>query len=294
MSAIRPVVTPKPQETRPNTSARLQQAFLSYLNAFQSLPDPPAPADDRRLREKIIRTAQKLPARLIVPPEAADLLKKATDILSAEAILGASAASEQAAAAELRKAIRLAPWSPEATLQLATVLQKLQRVDEAVLNLNLYKLADPAGYTASTDRANPTRAETAAAPPAPKPNALAPAVIHVYFPHAARAAGMKPKLTCDGQSVAELANGRFITLNAAPGFHNFELKGRTAGASFDAGTESYIRIGIEGYPAHFALHVTEPDKAAAEMREKEVVANDANRTFSAECTSANAATKKSK
>jgi tetratricopeptide (TPR) repeat protein len=273
---------------------RFPQAFLAYLSAYQSLPDPPAPADDRRLREKIINSVQKLPASLIVPPEAVEHLKKANDLLDAEKVLGASVATEQAAATELRQAIRSAPWSSEAAFQLATVLQKLQRVDEALLNLTLYKLADPAGYTATASHASPSRAEAPAARTEPEAKKALPAIIHVYFPHAARAAGVKPQLMCDGQTVAELANGRFITLSATPGFHNFEFKGRTTGGSFDAGTESYIRIGIEGYPAHFALHVTAPDKAAAEMLEKEVAPNDANRTFSSECTSANTAPRKSR
>ena len=63
-----------------------------------------------------------------------------------------------------------------------------------------------------------------------EPAAIAPtvAVIYVYFPHASRAAGMKPKLQCDGQHMADLANGRFVVLNAPAGFHNFEFKGQKA------------------------------------------------------------------
>jgi hypothetical protein len=84
-------------------------------------------------------------------------------------------------------------------------------------------------------------------------------------------------------AVAELGNGRFITLQATPGYHNFELKGRQAGASFEGGKEHYIRVGIEGYPAHFALRITDPEQAAGEMREKQVAPNDADRTFSTQC-----------
>ncbi len=91
-------------------------------------------------------------------------------------------------------------------------------------------------------------------------------------------------MLCDGQKVADLAHGRFVVLNAPPGFHNFEFKGKKAAASFEGSKEHYIRVGIEGYPAHFALRITEPAKAAAEMREKELVANEQEHTFSAGCT----------
>jgi tetratricopeptide (TPR) repeat protein len=272
-------------------AGRFQQAFLAYLNAFQSLPDPPAPADDRRLREKIITVVRKLPTRLIVPPEATEHLKKANDLLNAEAVLGESAATQQTAAVELRQAVRVAPWWPDPTFQLATVLQKLQRVDEALLNLNLYKLADPAGYIAAANRANPKKVDTANTDPEPKP--IAPAVIYVYFPHASRAMGVQPKVLCDGQRVADLANGRFIILKPPPGFHNFEFKGQKAAATFEGGREHYIRVGIEGYPAHFALRITNPDQAAAEMREKQVAPNDPERTFSTDCKAAAAMPKRS-
>jgi Tfp pilus assembly protein PilF len=264
-------------------AGRPQEAFLAYLFAFQALPEPPVPADDQRLREKIIGAVQKLSVKPMIPRTARAHVAKADDLLRAEAILGGatSVAAQQAAAAELRQAIRIAPWWTDATFQLATVLQKLQRVDEALLNLNLYKLADPAGYTAAANRAIPTKAGTASIDP--EPRAVAPAVIYVYFPHAARAMGVKPKLLCDGQHVANLANNRFIKLTAAPGSHNFELKGRTANATFTGGLEHYIRVGIEGYPAHAALRLTDPAEATAEMLEKKVSSNDPAQTFGTEC-----------
>ena len=187
----------KPSADRPNRRVGLRKRSSRYLFAFQALPEPPVPADDQRLREKIIGAVQKLNVKPMIPRTARAHLTKAADLLSAEAILGGatSVAAQQAAVAELRQAIRIAPWWTDATFQLATVLQKLQRVDEALLNLNLYKLADPAGYTAAANRAIPTKAGTASIDP--EPRAVAPAVIYVYFPHAARAMGVKPKLSCE-------------------------------------------------------------------------------------------------
>lgn len=263
-------------------AGRSQEAFLAYLNAFQSLPEPPARTDDQRLREKIIGVVQKLDTKPVIPPEAREHLKKANDLLDAAAILGNSGttAAEQRAALELRQAVRSAPWWPDATFQLATVLQKLQRFDEALLNLNLYKLADPVGYAATVDRVNPKSA-VASASTERESKPIAPAVIYVYYPHAVRSMGIKPKVLCDGQHVADLENGRFIVLNVPPGFHRVDFRDQNVSSSFESGRDHYLRGGIEGYPAHLALRLTNPDKAAAEM--KQVSPNDPKRTFSTEC-----------
>jgi tetratricopeptide (TPR) repeat protein len=264
-------------------AGRWQEAFLAYLNAFQALPASPAAADDQRLREKIITAVSHLDSKPLIPDEARAHLKKADDLVAAEALLGGSGsnATQQAAAAELRQAVRSAPWWGDATFMLATVLQKLQRVDEALLNLNLYRLADPQGYAAAAARTAPKNATEAAAAAAPAP--VAPATIHVYWQHTVRSLGMKPKLLCDGHHVADLENGRFIVLNTAPGFHVIEFQGRKVSSTFEGGRTSYVRASIGGYPAHFSLNLVNPDQAPAEIRDKKITPNDAARTFSAEC-----------
>jgi tetratricopeptide (TPR) repeat protein len=276
-------------------AGKFQPAFLAYLNAFQSLPDPAAPADDRRLREKIITIVRKLPASLIVPPEATEHLKKANDLLNAQAVLGGSAATEQAAAVELRQALRAAPWSPDATFQLATVLQKLQRADEALVNLNLYKLADPAGYAATVNRVNPTRSSEIARPEIAREPALVAAVIlNVYWPGSARSFGAPAqKVFCDDQHVAKLSKDRVIVLKGAPGTHSVKFRDSTVTAQFDAGKEYYLRVNIEGFKAHPVLHLADPDTAIAELRERQITPNDAKNTFSAECKAAAAMPKRS-
>ena len=160
--------------------------------------------------------------------------------------------------------------------------------------------ADPAGFAASKPAESPApiggspknveRAERPA--PAAAPAVIAPALIYIYFPHAARGLGVNSKLTCDGQRMADLGNGRFIVLKAAPGFHNFEFKRQKTAASFEGGANHYIRIGIEGYPADFALRITNPEQAAAEMRDKKVMPSDPADVFSAECNSAPAIPKR--
>lgn len=259
---------------------RLQKAFLAYLDAWQLLPGSPSPADDQRLREKIIRVVQKLPAKLIIPPDAAEHMKKANDLEDAEAVLGSagSRAAEQAVA-ELQQAVRIAPWWPDATIRLAKVLQKLQRTDEAVLNLNLYKLEDPAAYAASVNRGNPNSG-------AAKSTSADPAVIYLYRPHIKL--GPKKKLTCDGVQVADLENGRFVRLTAAPGAHDIKFFDAPYSGWFEAGREHYIRFDLG--LSHVARFI-EPEKAKAQMRDEQITANDPKNTFSAECPASGATSK---
>lgn len=156
-------------------AGRFQDAFEAFVSAYQALPEPPSPNDDRRLRDRIIRTAQRLDAVPAIPLAAREHALKADQLLDAEAILGATAgASSQAAVIELRSALRAAPWWAAPTMKLATTLQKLQRVDEALLNLNLYKLADPVGYLETLDRARtPVTTVAPVAPPVSAPLASA-------------------------------------------------------------------------------------------------------------------------
>lgn len=261
-------------------AGRFQDAFLAYLSAIRSLPETAAPAADQRLREKIIRVVKNLEPKPTVPEEARTLLAKADALLAANVVAGALSDEAAAqAAVELRRVLRIAPWWPDAMVKLAIALQRSDRSDEALLYLNLYESTGPGGV-GMAERTTP------AEPPAA---AIAPAVIYVYFPKAARAFGVRSKVLCDGHPVADLAPGRFVTLTAAPGFHHFEFKGRHASSTFQTATDHYIRIGIEGYPAHFALRITEPGKAMNEMREKQLVANEQDKTFSAACGSVSAA-----
>lgn len=292
-SARSPARDPEAAAKAAEAAGRFQDAFLGYLSALQSLPEPPPAAADQRLRERIIAVVEKLEPKPSVPEEARTRLARAEALLGQE-----SAASEMATAqatAELRKAVRLAPWWPEAMVKLATTLQRSGRFDEALINLGLYELADPVGYRAISGPGSPTAvtrpapvaspAAVAAPAPAADPNTAAVAVIYIYFPHAARAMGTKSKVLCDGTKVADLAHEHYIALNAAAGYHNVEFKGRNASGAFEAGRTHYIRVGIEGYPAHFALRIVEAEKAVAEIREKQVLPNEAQNNFSATCTS---------
>ena len=266
-----------------------QQAFVHYLSAYEALPDPAPTADDRRLRERIIDVVRRLNTRPAIPAEAAAHFDKATQLLEAEAVLGAGGtATAEAAATELQRAIRIAPWWPEATFKLAGLEQKLQRVDAALINLNLYKRADPEGYAAATAPKTALPREAAAPRLASRPATavIPPATIYVYWLPTSRSFGKHPKTLCDGQQVAELGAGRFIKLTAPPGAHTIKFYNKDISRSFDSGKEHYVRIDIEGFPAHFALKAVKPEDARAEMEARKITPNDANRTFALECAAA--------
>jgi len=285
-NARRPARDPEAAGQAAELAGRFQDAFLAYLSAIQSLPEPPAPTDDQRLREKIINVVGKLETKPSVPEEARTYLAKAAALMDSAAVPGASSgAAAERAAIELRKAVRIAPWWPDAMVQLAIALQQSGRLDDALLNLNLYQLADPQGYAAKVGSAGPAHVESPEriTAPEPDPAAIAPAVIYVFFPRAARGRGIRPKLRCNGQHVADMAHGRFVMLNVPPGFYSFEFNEKKTAASFEGGKDHYIRVAIDGFPARFALRITDPAKAAAEMREKQLVANEQNHTFSAGC-----------
>ena len=274
-------------------SGEFGDAFAAFLAAYQALPDPAPAADDRRLREQIIKAVRQLAAAPAIPANAREHLAKADALLEAEAILGGAAgASSQLAATELHKAVRSAPWWPEATFKLASVLQRLQRVDEALLNLTLYKLADPSGYAAAAAaRVTPATASEKATGPPPGPASAAAAaasqsaIIYLYYPHNMSSSGSKAKAFCDGQRIGDLENGRFMKLTAAPGTHTIKV-GQTVSGVFTGGEEHYVRVAMWPYPAHVTANFALPDVARAEIAEKKIVENDPARTFSAACSAA--------
>ncbi len=288
-SARNPSSDPEAAGQTAEAAGRFQDAFLGYLSALQALPDPPPPAADQRLRERIIKVVRKVEPKPSVPEGARALLAQAEALLNAPAAAGTpSKAVAEQAAMDLRHAVRLAPWWPDATVRLAVVLQGAERVDEATLNLLLYQLITDDGSVASvaaTSAASAASREAAAVSPgsAPSPNVNAPARIYVYFPHTKGPRGFKAKLLCDGTRVADLAHEHYIVLNAVPGVHNVEFMGENASGSFAGGQEHYVRVGVEGRPAHVALRIIEAAQAAAEIRDQPVLPNEAKNTFTTEC-----------
>ncbi|MBY0495880.1 MAG: hypothetical protein K2Y23_16850 [Cyanobacteria bacterium] len=255
-------------------------AFAAYVRAYQAMPQPPTADDDRRLREKIITLARRLSPPPAIPQDARAHYAKAEQLIEAEAMLGGGGgASLDAAIVALESAIRSAPWWADATLKLATLLQKRQRVDAALINLNLYRLADPDGYTKAT----------AAKADAERPAARAGAVprmasVYVYWPSQVRATG-RPKVYCDGSLVAELQKGSFVALSVPGGSHDIKLNGKSATFAFEPGGRYYVRVSMEGFTrwASFTIRLADPDEGAAEFQNGAIAANDPRRTYAAQC-----------
>ena len=280
-------VNPEEAGQAAEKAGRYEDAFLAYLRAFQSLSDPAPAADDRRLRERIIEVARVLKAEPVIPSEAQAHFAKAEELLAAEALLGGlGTASSDAAATELRRAIRIAPWWPEATFKLAGVLQKLQRVDEALTNLALYRLADPDGYAAAMSAKSGPPAERAPARIAPAPPrapvAPARASIYIYWPRQVRGA-VAPKVSCDGFHVADLRNRHFVLLQVTPGMHNIQIDTRTLAISFQAGQTYYVRVNVGGFGARREARQVMAEEATPELNDKDMSANEQQRTYSNEC-----------
>lgn len=265
-----------------------RDAFAGYVAAYQGLPDPASAEDDGRLRGKIIALARRLDPPPVIPQAARTHYSKAEEVIAAQAVLGGGGqASLEAAARELQRAIRAAPWWGEAALKLATVLQQLQRVEAALLNLNLYRLADPAGYERTMAA---SAAAKAPAPPAARAEvaAAAPrtASVYIYWPPQQREKGA-PKVYCDGLLVAELQKGRFIALAIPGGTHTIKVN-EAATFTFEPGKRYYLRASIEGFHrwAPLTLRLVDPPEAEAEIRDKSVAPNDARRTYTQQCTAA--------
>lgn len=259
---------------------RHQDAFAAYLAAYQQLSIPAPAEDDRRLREKIILIARRLDAPPAIPQDARAHYRKAQELIDAQAVLGsAGAASLDAAAMELQRAIRLAPWWAEPLFRLATLLQQLQRVEAALMNLNLYRLADPEGYA----KATATKVPVEKAPVRTEATA-AVASVYIYWPPQVRSRGT-PKVYCDGLLVAELQKGRFIALGVPGGAHDIKLSGKSESFSFEPGHTYYVRASQEGFTrwSPFTLQLVDPDEGAAELREKSITSNDPRRTYTNQC-----------
>lgn len=260
-------------------AGRYQEAFVGLVTAYRALPQPIPLNDDRRLRERIIALSQKLSTAPVIPSEARQHLTKAQSLLEADAALGASAsrAAAQAAVNELRQAVRSAPWWGEAAFQLATQLQKLQLVDEAFVNLSMFKLANPKEYVAFIEAAKPTPAPAAVAGAT-----AAMADVYVYWPPQFRGGG-RPKLYCDSLRVADLNSKHYITLKVPAGAHELKFANATLPLMFEGGATYYVRASVEGYLARAVLRVASPEEATDELTQEKLQLNDKKKTYFTEC-----------
>lgn len=86
---------------------------------------------------------------------------------------------------------------------------------------------------------------------------------------------------CNGQKVAEIKNDRFLELTAPAGSQVVKVARSTLSLQVVAGEDYYIRVAAR--PFGWNVGVVKGEQARAEIEQKSVSRNDAERTFSAEC-----------
>jgi hypothetical protein len=114
-----------------------EEALARDMGALQSAPE--GSDAESKLRENIIRTAQKMGPSLKVPEEAARRMARA----SAAVELAKDENGYRKAANEYKEALKAAPWLAEAYYNLGILQEKSGDYSEAIKNLNLYLLARP-------------------------------------------------------------------------------------------------------------------------------------------------------
>jgi hypothetical protein len=120
-------------------AGRTQEAFDLYVRAIQALPDPPPLEDDVWLRGRAMSLALGLHPRPSVP-EDADRFAVRGQVATRDA---KGADDFRKAEAELRKAVRAAPWIPDHAYNLALIEERLEKYRAAAANLKLYLMANP-------------------------------------------------------------------------------------------------------------------------------------------------------
>lgn len=132
--------------------------------------------------------------------------------------------------------------------------------------------------------ATPAPAPVAAAPappPAAAPSPTGRGTIVIYRPSAFVGGARRMKIECNGVKVADLQNGRIVTLKANAGSHNLKVQGKEATVDVVPGGEYFLRAGPGAMGV--SLKVVPNGEAAAEMKERKVKPNDADRIYSEEC-----------
>ncbi len=118
-------------------SGRLGEALTQYTSALQKLAS--GSADDQRLREAIIRVAQRMSPRPLIPDEARNRMIRGRAAFK----LAKSPADMKDAINEFRLAVNSAPWLGEAYFNLALVYEKAENYPEAIWSYRFYLATQP-------------------------------------------------------------------------------------------------------------------------------------------------------
>ena len=117
---------------------KLREALNQYVAALQKTSD--GSIDDQRMREAIIRVAQRMSPRPLVPEEARNRMIRGRAAFK----LAKSPADMKDAVDEFRRAANSAPWLGEAYFNLALALEKAEAFPAAIQNYKLFLATEPA------------------------------------------------------------------------------------------------------------------------------------------------------
>jgi tetratricopeptide (TPR) repeat protein len=118
-------------------AGKYQVALQQYTAALAKAQE--GSADDQRIREAIIRVAQRMSPRPVIPEEARNRMIRGRAAFK----LAKSPADMKDAIDEFRRAVNSAPWLGESYFNLALALEKAENYPEAIRNYKLYLLAEP-------------------------------------------------------------------------------------------------------------------------------------------------------
>ena len=123
-------------------SSSPQETLNQYISDLQKNPE------DNVLREKIIKLTQEAKKPLVLPEEARQHFMMAqTYQKKAKNEVGYKLAID-----EYKQVLLLAPWLPEAYNNLGILYEMVGNYDEAVSNLKLYLLTNPADAQNARDK----------------------------------------------------------------------------------------------------------------------------------------------
>jgi hypothetical protein len=258
---------------RAESEGRPDDALRDYVAALQALPDPPPLADDLRLRERILLLVAATGSELPLSPEAEQHLSRARSLVEAQAELGGDdTGGLQLAADDLRRVVRLAPWSREAARVLAAVQQKLKQYEAAAGNLRLSRI----GAATTPASAVPAPPAPSSAPPAAR------ARVYVYWPPQMTGNWSRNHLRCGKEKIAQLQEGRVLLLELTPGFHTLDF-GQKVAMEWEGGREYFLRASLDGFSSRKVFRVVPREEAVAEIRKKKMKPVDADHVFAAGC-----------
>jgi hypothetical protein len=152
--------------------------------------------------------------------------------------------------------------------------------------------ADPAGFASAkpavvpetpvrTEPAEDAKIAVGTSAAAIASTAPATATIYIYRPGHYVGRFGEAKILCDGHTVAELQNGRYLVVTSAPGAHDLKLGNKQIFVIAQGGRTYYVETEPKGFG--WSAEFVNEDQGALEIRERKMKLNDAGRTFGTEC-----------